>query len=80
MRFCPSTSPSRALSTKKVRVYEGRERFGLGNQLGDQLNSLAPQLDSDKGHPGEVAGGTGETGDQAFLDRVTGSEKDDRDQ
>src|SRR5690242_14252449 len=52
-----------ALCTWKVRVHEVSERFGLGNQLGDQLDSLAPQLGSHKCHAREVAARTGETGD-----------------
>src|SRR5262249_5198648 len=56
-----------------------RERSGPGRQLGDQLDSLAPQLVGEKGHAGEVAAWTGETGDQAFLDRVSSGDEDDRD-
>jgi len=72
-------SSDRALDAWPLRVHKLSEDSGLGHEFGEQLDSLAPQLDGEKGHPRKVAAGPGKAGDQAAFDRITPAEKDDRD-
>ena len=62
-----------------VRVHEQGNNLGLGNQLGYQLEPLEVQLGGEVAEAGQVAAGSGETGDQAGRDRIADTGEDDRD-
>src|SRR6516225_8209317 len=59
-------------------VDEQRNDAGRGDKLVQQLQSLLPYLHTYRGHPGDVATWTADTGDNAKRHRIAPYMEDDR--
>ena len=68
-----------ALGIHVIRVHQQGDNLRVGDQLGQQFETLGRQLNIDVAEAGEVAIRPRQTGDKAEPNRVADASEDDRD-